>query len=102
VQNSSVCNLLKNEYGTTTNNANAYMQRSLLNFTNNFKSDILFVQGLNDTQIQMYSWPLFKQKVTDCTNCKNRNFVEIAGAEHTALFDSQIGKDNFNDFITQH
>ncbi|MFY8188558.1 MAG: alpha/beta hydrolase family protein [Flavobacterium sp.] len=96
---SYVCDNLRNVYGTTSDDANAYFQRSLLNFTNNFKSDILFVQGLNDMMIQMYSWPTFKQDVLNCTNCQNRQFVEISGAGHGALFESQTAKTEFNNFI---
>lgn len=99
---SYVCNNLRNVYGTTTENSNAYYQRSLLNFTNGFKSDILFVQGLNDMAIQMYSWPTFKQDVLNCTNCLNRQFVEITGAGHGALFESQTAKTEFNNFINIH
>ena len=102
VQSGAVCTKLKNVYGTTSNNANAYFQRSLLNFTNGFKSDILFVQGLNDAPIQMYSWPTFKQDVISCLSCKNRQFVEIPGGEHGALFDSPIAKTEFNNFINSH
>lgn len=50
-----VCTALRKVYGTTAQNPDAYYQRSLLNFTNGFLGDILFVQGLNDTPIQMYS-----------------------------------------------
>lgn len=92
------CNILRNAYGTTVANSNAYFQRSLLNFTNGFKSDILFVQGLDDMAIQMYSWPAFKQDVLNCTNCQNRQFVEIPGG-HTALFQNQTAKTEFNHFI---
>ncbi len=92
------CNNLRNVYGTTIDNSNAYHQRSLLNFTNGFKSDILFVQGLDDMAIQMYSWPTFKQDVLSCTNCQNRQFVEIPGG-HTAIFQSQTAKTEFNNFI---
>jgi hypothetical protein len=96
---SYVCDNLRNVYGITSDDADAYFQRSLLNFTNNFKSDILFVQGLNDMMIQMYSWPTFKQDVLNCTNCQNRQFVEISGAGHGALFESQTAKTEFNNFI---
>ena len=99
VQSGAVCTKLNNVYGTTTSNPKAYFQRSLLNFTNGFKSDILFVQGLNDAPIQMYSWPTFKQEVMSCTNCKNRQFVEIVGGEHTSLFESSTAKTAFNSFI---
>ncbi|MBU3664093.1 MAG: hypothetical protein FGM41_12995 [Bacteroidetes bacterium] len=102
IQSGAVCTKLKNVYGTTAANPDAYFQRSLLNFTNGFKSDMLFVQGLNDTQIQMYSWPTFKQNVLSCTTCKNSKFVEIPGGEHGALFDSPAAKAEFNDFINSH
>jgi len=95
----TTCTKIKNVYGTTTNNPNAYMQRSLLNFTNGFKSDILFVQGLNDSPTQMYSWPTFKQNITSCTNCQNVQFVEIVGGGHKSLFTSPIAKREFNNFI---
>ncbi len=99
IQSSSVCTKLKNVYGTTLNNSAAYFQRSLLNFTNGFKSDILFIQGLNDSQIQLNSYPTFKQEVLNCTNCKNIQFVEIPGGGHGSLFESQIAKIEFNNFI---
>jgi pimeloyl-ACP methyl ester carboxylesterase len=102
VQSGAVCTQLRNVYGTTTNNPNAYFQRSLLNFTKGFKSDILFVQGLNDSPIQMYSWPSFKQDVLSCTNCQKSQFVEIVGGEHGSLFDSPIAKTEFNKFINSH
>jgi hypothetical protein len=102
VQSGAVCTKLKNVYGTTSNNPNAYFQRSLLNFTNGFKSDILFVQGLNDSPIQMYSWPTFKQDVLSCTSCQKSQFVEITGGEHGSLFESPTAKTEFNNFINSH
>lgn len=102
IQSGAECTKLKNTYGTTSNNPNAYFQRSLLNFTNGFKSDILFVQGLNDSPIQMYSWPKFKQDVLDCTSCQNRQFVEISGGDHGSLFKNMTAKTEFNNFINSH
>ena len=93
------CSLLKKNYGTTTTNPTAYMQRSLLNFTTGFKSKILFVQGLNDTPIQMHSWPTFKQDVLNCTTCQKSQFVELAGEGHSALFTNPTAKTEFNKFI---
>lgn len=104
VESSSTCSKLKNVYGLTSENPNAYFERSLLNFTNGFKSDILFIQGLNDSPIQMYSWPIFKQEVMNCTNCQSSQFVEISGG-HNALFVSSINtvaKAEFNNFINNH
>ncbi len=102
VQSGAVCTKLKNMYGTTSSNPNAYFQRSLLNFTKGFKSDILFVQGLSDAPIQLYSWPTFKQDVSSCSNCQNSQFIEIAGGEHGALFESPTAKTEFNNFIKSH
>ena len=102
VQPSAVCTKLKNVYGTTASNPSPYYQRSLLNFTNGFKSDILFVQGLSDSPIQLYTWPTFKQDVLSCTNCQNSQFVEIPGGGHGSLFESPIGKTAFNNFINTH
>lgn len=102
IQASYVCNNLRATYGTTTLDANAYYQRSLLNFTEGYKADILFIQGLNDAPIQLYSWPTFKQEVSDCINCLDRQFLEIDNAGHGALFESQIARNEFNSFITSH
>tara|TARA_Y100000766_G_C18756922_1_gene531373 strand:+ start:50 stop:889 length:840 start_codon:yes stop_codon:yes gene_type:complete len=102
VQSSIVCTNLKNVYGTTSNNPNAYFQRSLLNFTNDFTSDILFVQGLDDSPIQMYLWPTFKQDVISCSTCQNRQFIEIPGGGHVSLFESLTAKTEFNNFLNNH
>lgn len=97
-----VCAKLKSVYGTTSTNESAYFKRSLLNFTTGFKSDILFVQGLNDSPIQMYSWSTFKQDVLSGKNCQNSHFIEIVGGKHDSLFESPIAKTAFNDFINSH
>ena len=102
VQSGAVCSNLKDLYGTTADNPNAYFQRSLLNFTNDFKSDILFVQGLDDSPIQMNLWPTFKQEVISCSTCQNRQFVEIPGGGHVSLFESLTAKTEFNNFINSH
>lgn len=95
------CNLLRSAYGSTNQNADAYFARSLLNFTQGFKTKILFVQGLDDSPIQMYSWPTFKQQVAACTDCAAAEFLEVSGFGHTALFDSPQAKTVFNDFINR-
>ena len=102
IQSSTFCANLRNVYGTTSNNPGAYFQRSLLNFTNDFKSDILFVQGLDDSPIQMYSWPTFKKEVTSCSTCQNREFVEITGGGHVSLFESITAKTEFNNFLNSN
>jgi hypothetical protein len=97
-----VCSLLFQAYGSTQDAPDAYMARSLLNFTNGHRSDILFVQGLDDSPIQMYSWPSFRQQLEECTDCQQRSFLELPGMGHQALFNSVEAKQAFNDFISQH
>lgn len=99
INQSYVCNDLIAFYGSSITNSEPFFQRSLLNFTANFKSDILFVQGLDDSPIQMYSWPQFKDNILSCTSCQNSFFVEIAGKGHEALFQSNEAKTEFNSFI---
>jgi hypothetical protein len=101
IPNEMECSLLNNEYGSTSTNPDAYFERSLLNFTDGFKSDILFIQGLNDGPIHMHSWASFKQLVGNCTDCQNTQFLELSGFGHTALFQSQVAKTEFNNFINR-
>ncbi len=98
---SAVCTLLRQTYGTTVNNPTAYAARSLLNFTEGHRADILFVQGLQDSPIQLFSWPTFKQQITNCTTCLSRQFVEIANGGHTSLFDSPTAIGAYNAFINR-
>ena len=102
IQASDACSLLESAYGTTSENPDAYFQRSLLHYVDNFRSDILFFQGLDDSPIQMYSWPTFKEQVSNCTNCQNRQFYEIPGGGHPALFENQAAQIEFNQFINNH
>lgn len=93
------CTMLRDHFGTTSVNPNAYLERSLLNFTNGFKSDILFVQGLDDSPIQMHSWPTFKDDLLNCSTCQDIQFLELQGLGHNALFNSSQAKTEFNNFI---
>ncbi len=99
IPNGSACTLLRNQYGTTSANPAAYHQRSLLHFTQGFLSDILYVQGLNDSPIQMYSWPLFKTEINNCSSCQKIQILELPGLGHNALFNSSEAKAAFNTFI---
>jgi hypothetical protein len=94
-----VCTQLNNTYGPTSQNPDAYMARSLLEFTDGHLSDILFVQGMNDSPIQMHSWPIFKTRLESCSDCAAIDFLEIPNAGHSALYQTQIGKQAFNTFI---
>jgi|LakMenE01Jun11ns_1017448.scaffolds.fasta_scaffold9901453_2 hypothetical protein len=98
----AVCTLLYETYGSTQDAPEAYMQRSLLSFTGGHLSDILFVQGLDDSPIQMYSWSTFRQQLEACTDCQVNTFLELPGLGHQALFNSAVAMQAFNDFIAQH
>jgi len=102
IMNSIACGTLYNNYGSPTANPGPYFQRSLLSFTTGFKSDILFVQGLEDGSVQLYSWPTFKQSVTACTDCRERQFLDVPNFGHPALFQSSVAKTEFNRFIQNH
>jgi poly(3-hydroxybutyrate) depolymerase len=98
---SQACTRLRNQYGTTSASPDAYMARSLLQFTEAYTSDVLFVQGLADSPIQMYSWPAFRQRVQECADCRDVVFLEIPGMGHGALFNSQDARTAFNAFIDE-
>jgi hypothetical protein len=93
------CGLLAEAYGSTKEAPEAYMARSLLSFTSGHKSDILFVQGLDDSPIQMRSWPLFREQMEACDDCRERAFLELEGRGHQALFGSPEARAAFNAFL---
>jgi hypothetical protein len=99
IPSGAACTKIRQVYGTTTNNPVAYMDRSLLSFSNGFLSDILFVQGLKDAPIQMYSWPVFKKNVSECSDCKEVQILEIPGGEHASLFSDFGAKEAYNLFV---
>ena len=99
IPNEMECSLLYEEYGSVTTNPDAYFERSLLNFTTGYKSDILFVQGLDDGPIHMHSWPQFKEDVESCADCQSVDFLELPEFGHAALFYSQEAIQEFNGFI---
>lgn len=97
---SQECGLMVQRYGLASANPVPYRNISLLSYTEGFKADALFVQGLGDTAIQMRSWPLFKEAVKTCANCQQPVFLEVAGG-HDALFTSFEAREAFNQFIDQ-
>ncbi|MBM4217357.1 MAG: hypothetical protein FJ178_05835 [Gammaproteobacteria bacterium] len=97
---SQECGLMVQRYGRPSANPAPYRKISLLSYTEGFKADALFVQGLNDADIQMRSWPLLKQAVQTCTNCQRPVFLEVTGG-HDALFTSFTAREAFNQFIDQ-
>ena len=101
IPNEMECSLLFEEYGSVTTNPGAYYERSLLNFTSGYQSDILFVQGLQDGPIHMHSWPQFKEDVESCTDCLSIHFLELPGFGHAALFHNDEAIQEFNDFLNR-
>jgi pimeloyl-ACP methyl ester carboxylesterase len=94
------CSRLRQAYGSTATNPAAYTARSLGNFTTGYKSDILFVQGLEDSRLtQMAVWPGFRQQVQACTNCSGIQFLELPGLGHPALFNSAQARETFRAFV---
>jgi hypothetical protein len=97
---SQECGLMVQRYGLASANPAPYRKISLLSFTEGFKADTLYVQGLDDSAIQMRSWPLFRQAVQACKNCQRPVFLDVAGG-HDALFTSFTAREAFNQFIDQ-
>lgn len=94
------CARLRNAYGTTAANPSAYLARSLRSFTAGHQSDILFVQGLEDSpRLQMALWPGFRKQVEACADCKGVQFLELPGLGHTALFSSTQARETFRAFL---
>lgn len=96
------CGLMANVYGSTLLNPTAYFERSLLHFTQQHQADILLVQGLNDTPIQLYSWPTFKQDMQQNNTTVDVLITEIPGAGHASLFATAEGKTALNNFLSSH
>ena len=92
------CRRIREAYGSTVDNPNAYSDRSLLSHLSGFKSPILFTQGISDTRIQLKSWPTLKDKVSQCSACAQARFQELEG-EHAALFSNPKGQSLLNEFI---
>ncbi|WP_156810338.1 alpha/beta hydrolase family protein [Nitritalea halalkaliphila] len=95
------CSLLRATFGPTTQNEDEYLARSLLSFSSGFKSKILFIQGLNDSPIQMRSWPIFQERVQACTDCAEVTFLNLPGLGHIALFESAQARQAFNAFFAR-
>jgi len=99
VESSATCGLFHRQFGPTTEDPEAYASRSLLRFTRGHRADLLVVQGMADDSIQMRSWPLFKADLEACEDCQGREFVELPGLGHPALFTSAEARAAFNAFL---
>lgn len=95
------CERMQAEFGTTDINPGSYRQRSLLSHAQGFKADILFVQGLDDSPIQMRSWEMFQLKVKECADCQQHAFMDVEGEGHSALFSSARAGARLRAFLTR-
>lgn len=94
-----VCELLKDEYGSAFDSPSAYRDRSMINFASDQKARILFVQGMEDKNIQMTLWPKFKSALEKCSNCAEYQFLELEGAGHGAAFEDERAIKAINEFL---
>jgi poly(3-hydroxybutyrate) depolymerase len=99
LQTGSVCTKLREAYGTTGADPEAYLQRSLVRFTDGFKADILFVQGLADSPVQLRTWPAFAQAVKGCSRCEDVQVLELPGLGHESIFNSTTAKAEVQSFL---
>ncbi len=95
------CTRLRAAYGSTAANPAAYASRSLRSFTSGYTSDILFVQGLEDTPIQMHGWAEFARQVAACGDCRAVEVLEVPGAGHASLFNVTLARDRFRAFLRE-
>jgi acetyl esterase/lipase len=94
-----VCTKLREAYGTTSADPEAYLQRSLVRFTDGFKADILFVQGLADSPVQLRTWPTFVQAVKACSRCEDVQVLELPGLGHESIFNSAAARTEVGSFL---
>lgn len=81
------CDTIKKQYGSVTVNPQPYIDRSLLlSFVSGYKANTLFVQGMEQTGIQIELWPLFKKSVQLCSNCAKVEFLDVLNGTHAAGF----------------
>jgi len=98
IPTSDYCSRMKARFGSTKENPAAYDERSLLTHIKNFKSKILFTQGMSDTKLQLISWPVLKSRVSACASCGGAQFKEMEGG-HDALFDHPDGHKIVQQFL---
>jgi alpha/beta superfamily hydrolase len=93
------CSSMKERYGSASSNPSEYTNQSLISFVAGQKSKILFIQGLNDNKKQVDLMKTFEEKMNQCKNCADSNFIFISGADHGAIIESEKGINAVNDFL---
>jgi dipeptidyl aminopeptidase/acylaminoacyl peptidase len=95
-----ICYNLYKKYGSVNTNPTEYKNRSGLNFVSGYKSDILFIQGLDDPNpFQQTSRPKFVEAVKDGSHEGNYTFLDLDGFGHGAIFDSAEAKAKVVEFL---
>jgi esterase/lipase len=94
------CNSILDRYGSVEDNPQAYINRSLINYTSNHKSKILFIQGMNDKKIQLLSHEKFKTKFIIDNSMNKNSFIEIESFGHDAIFKSSSAIKELNQFLS--
>lgn len=101
IASTATCSKLAAAYGSTRANPQEYAARSLLAFTSGQRSNILFVQGLADSPMQMRSWPMFRQRLEACADCRALRFLEVPNLGHPALFTSPDARRALNAMLRE-
>ena len=99
IQERETCELLYNEYGSALSNPKPYEERSMINFSSEYKSKILFIQGMEDAKIQTTLWLKFKERLNECTDCVNYKFLEVENSGHGAAFEDPEAIEVINNFL---
>jgi hypothetical protein len=99
VERSIPCSGLAARFGTTKQAPQAYAARSLLSATSAQRSALLVVQGMDDSPIQLHTWPAFRARLEACAACPSVAFLELPGFGHPALFDALEARAVFNAFL---
>lgn len=94
----SVCNNMRNLFGTTNENPDEYTKRSLLYNIDNLQSRMLIIQGLDDKNIQLKLMPQLLDKINKCKNCANFELLKLNNTPHWS-FNQNITIDKIRNFI---
>ncbi len=96
---SVACAGLTARFGAPTVAPEAYVARSLLHVTTGQRSNLLVIQGMDDSPIQLHTWPIFRAQLEACEACRSVEFLELPGFGHTALFESPEAGAAFRSFL---
>jgi pimeloyl-ACP methyl ester carboxylesterase len=101
VQRSVPCANLAARFGTTAEAPEAYASRSLLGATATQRSRPLVIQGLDDSPIQLHTWPTFRAQLEACVTCQTVDVLEVPAFGHPALFEAPAAREAFQKFLAR-